>query len=103
MDRERLEFRSFFNAGPDKVTGICDGEGSDIFERDDSGGLHCIGSLYGYLPEEISEMSDAELEEAIAISGIKYERCQQWYVPEASDEYFAQVEEDKRNDIDDLV
>ena len=48
MDRERLEFRHFINAGPDKVTGI-------------------------------------------------------WYVPEASDEYFAQVEEDTRNDIDDLV
>lgn len=70
MDRERLEFRYFFNAGLDKVAGICDGEGSDIFERDDSGGLHYIGSLYGYLPEDISEMSDDELEEAMATSGI---------------------------------
>lgn len=70
MDRERLEFRYFFNAGLDKVTGICDGEGSDVFERDDSGGLHYIGSLYGYLPEDISEMSDDELEEAMATSGI---------------------------------
>lgn len=70
MDRNRLEFRYFFNAGLDKVTGICDGEGSDIFERDDSGGLHYIGSLYGYLPEDISEMSDDELEEAMATSGI---------------------------------
>ena len=70
MDRERLEFRYFFNAGLDKVTGICDGEGSDIFERDDSGSLHYIGSLYGYLPEDISGMSDEELEEAIATSGI---------------------------------
>lgn len=70
MDRERLEFRYFFNAGLDKVTGICDGEGSDIFERDDSGSLHYIGSLYDYLPEEISGMTDDELEEAIATSGI---------------------------------
>ena len=70
MDRERLEFRYFFNAGLDKTTGICDGEGSDVFERDDSGGLHYIGSLYGYLPEDISEMSDGELEEAMAASGI---------------------------------
>lgn len=50
--------------------GIWDREGSDIFERDDSGGLHYIGSLYGYLPEDISEMSDDELEEAMATSGI---------------------------------
>ena len=70
MDRERLEFRYFFNAGLDRTTGICDGEGSDVFERDDSGGLHYIGSLYGYLPEDISEMSDDELEEAMATSGI---------------------------------
>ena len=70
MDRERLEFRYFFNAGLDKTTGICDGEGSDIFERDDSGGLHYIGSLYGYVPSEVSEMTDDELEEAMATSGI---------------------------------
>lgn len=70
MDRERLEFRYFFNAGLDKETGILDGEGSDIFERDDSGGLHYIGSLYGYVPSEVSEMTDDELEEAIATSGI---------------------------------
>ena len=70
MDRERLEFRYFFNAGLDRTTGICDGEGSDIYERDDSGGLHYIGSLYGYLPSEISEMSDHELEEAMVTSGI---------------------------------
>lgn len=70
MDKERLEFRYFFNAGLDRTTGICDGEGSDIFERDDSGGLHYIGRLYGYLPKEISEMTDDELEEAMATSGI---------------------------------
>ena len=70
MDRERLEFRYFFNAGLDRTTGILDGEGSDIFERDDSGGLHYIGSLYGYVPSEVSEMTDDEFEEAMATSGI---------------------------------
>ena len=70
MDRERLEFKYFFNAGLDKTTGICDGEGSDVYERDDFGGLHYIGSLYGYLPEEISEMTDDELDAAMATSGI---------------------------------
>lgn len=70
MDRERLEFRYFFNAGLDKETGILDGEGSDIFERDDSGDLHYIGSLYGYVPSEVSEMTDDEFEEAMATSGI---------------------------------
>ena len=75
MDRERLEFRYFFNAGLDKTTGICDGEGSDVFERDDSGGLHYIGSLYGYLPEEISGMTDSELDEAMVTSGIFTNAC----------------------------
>lgn len=75
MNRDRLEFGYFFNPGLDKVTGICDGEGSDIYERDDSGGLHYIGSLYGYLPEDISEMTDAELDEAMAASGIFTNAC----------------------------
>ena len=70
MDRERLEFRYFFNAGLDRTTGICDAEGSDIFERDDSGALHYIGSLYGYLPGEVSEMTDEELEQAMYACGI---------------------------------
>lgn len=75
MGRERLEFKYFFNAGLDKVTGICDGEGSDIYEKDDSGGLHYIGSLYGYLPEEISGMTDDEFDEAMATSGIFANAC----------------------------
>jgi hypothetical protein len=75
MDRERLEFKYFFNAGLDKVTGICDGEGSDIYEIDDSGSPHYIGSLYGYLPGEVSEMSDGELEEVMAESGIFTNAC----------------------------
>ena len=75
MNRDRLEFKYFFNAGLDKTTGICDGEGSDVYERDDFGGLHYIGSLYGYLPEEISEMTDAELDEAMVTSGIFTNAC----------------------------
>jgi hypothetical protein len=75
MDKEKLEFRYFFNAGLDKTTGICDGEGTDIYERDDTGGLHYIGSLYGYLPEEISGMTDSELDEAMATSGIFTNAC----------------------------
>ena len=70
MDKERLKFKYFFDAGLDRTTGICDGEGSDIFERDDSGALHYIGSLYGYLPSEVSEMSDEELEQAMYACGI---------------------------------
>lgn len=75
MDRDRLEFKYFFNAGLDKVTGICDGEGSDVYERDDRGGLYYIGSLYGYLPEEISGMTDSELDEAMVTSGIFTNAC----------------------------
>ena len=75
MNRDKLEFKYFFNAGLDRTTGICDGEGSDIFERDDSGGLHYIGSLYGYLPEEISGMTDSELDEAMVTSGIFTNAC----------------------------
>ena len=75
MNRDRFEFKYFFNAGLDKTTGICDGEGSDVYERDDSGGLHYIGSLYNYLPEEISEMTDAELDEAMVTSGIFTNAC----------------------------
>ena len=75
MNRDRLEFKYFFNAGLDRTTGICDGEGSDVYERDDSGGLHYIGSLYGYLPEEISGMTDSELDEAMVTSGIFTNAC----------------------------
>ena len=70
MDRERLEFIYFFNAGIDKCTGICDGEGSDVFEIDLMGGKHWIGSLYWVLPSEISLMDDDELEELLTENGI---------------------------------
>ena len=63
IDREQFEFRYFFNAGLDKTTGICDGEGSDVYELDDDGGKHFIGCIYGIMPSDISEMTDDELEE----------------------------------------
>ena len=47
-----------------------DGEGSDVFERDDSGALHYIGSIYGYLPGELSEMADEEFEQAVYTCGM---------------------------------
>ena len=75
MNRDKLEFKYFFNAGLDRTTGICDGEGSDIYEIDDSDGAHYIGSLYGYLPSEVSGMSDGELEEVMAESGIFTNAC----------------------------
>ena len=70
MRRENLEFRYFFNAGLDKVTGICDGEGSDVFEHDELGTPHYIGSLYNIMPSELAEMEDPELENLLAENGI---------------------------------
>lgn len=65
MDRSRLEFRYFFNAGIDRVTGDCDVEGSDVFEIDDWGDRRYLGSVPYVFPEDIQEMTDSELEEAL--------------------------------------
>ena len=65
MDRNRLEFRYFFNAGLDKTTCQCDVEGSDVFEDG-----HYIGSINWVTPSEISEMEDDEVEELLAENGI---------------------------------
>ncbi len=70
MDRERLEFRYFFNAGMDRKTGIVDGEGCDVIELDAEGQGHYIGSVYGVLPGEVSGMDDRELENMLAVNGI---------------------------------
>ena len=73
MDKEKLEFRYFFNAGLDKATGICDGEGTDIYERDDSDVFyegHYVGSVKWVLPDELSEMEDDELEGLFVWNGI---------------------------------
>lgn len=58
MDRSKLTFRYFFNAGLDKTTGMCDIEGTDVYEDG-----HYVGSIYWKLPNEIEEMEDDELEE----------------------------------------
>jgi hypothetical protein len=65
MDREKLEFRYFFNAGIDRVTCECDVEGSDVFYEG-----HYVGSVKWVLPLELSEMDDYELEEQFACNGI---------------------------------
>ena len=65
MDRSKFEFRYFFNAGIDTVTGECDVEGTDVYEDG-----HYIGSVKWKLPNELSEMDDDELEEIFAENGI---------------------------------
>lgn len=65
MDRNKLEFRYFFNAGLDRATCQCDVEGSDVFEDG-----HYIGSINWVVPSEISEMTDDELEELLAENNI---------------------------------
>ena len=65
---DRLKLRYFFNAGIDKETGICDGEGTDfIYIQADSEEL-LLGSLYGFTPQEVSAMPDEELERALTTS-----------------------------------
>ena len=63
--RERLEFRYFFNAGLDKATGICDGEGSDVFYVEPDGSERYLGALYDFTPADVAEMSDLRLEWAL--------------------------------------
>ena len=62
MDRDKFEFRYYFNAGINKATGMCDEEGSDVF--DDNYVLHYIGSLPYIYPGDIADMTDEELEVA---------------------------------------
>lgn len=70
MDRKRLEFRYFFNAGLDKDTGICDGEGCDVIKLDEQGTEQYIGSIYGVLPGDIPGMTDEALENLLAAYGM---------------------------------
>lgn len=58
MDREKLEFRYFFNAGIDRVTCECDVDGTDVYYDG-----HYVGSVKWVLPDELSEMEDNELEQ----------------------------------------
>ena len=65
MDRSKLTFKYFFNAGLDETTCQCDVEGSDVYEDG-----HYIGSINWVTPSEISEMEHSELEELLATNGI---------------------------------
>lgn len=65
IDREELEFKYFFNAGLDRTTCICDGEGSDVFQNG-----HYVGSVYWKKPYELAAMDDDELEEVFNECGI---------------------------------
>ena len=61
MDREKLYFRYFFNAGLDRVTCECDVEGTDVYYEG-----HYVGSVKWKMPCELAEMTDDELEEVFA-------------------------------------
>ena len=65
LDRKKLEFRYFFNAGLDRATCECDVEGSDVFYEG-----HYVGSVKWVLPDELSEMEDDELKERFALNNI---------------------------------
>lgn len=65
MNRDKLTFRYFFNAGIDRITGICDAEGTDILYDG-----YYVGCIYFKHPSELAEMEDEELEEVFAENGI---------------------------------
>lgn len=58
MDRSKLWFRYFFNAGLDRHTCECDVEGTDVYYDE-----QYVGSVNWKLPDELEEMTDDELEE----------------------------------------
>ena len=66
MDRNTLEFKHFFNAGIDRATCICDGEGTDVFQNGEY-----IGSIYWKLPTEVASLDDDELEELFYENNIR--------------------------------
>ena len=49
--------RAFFNAGLNRETLMCDEEGTDFYDEDT---LEYIGSVSGYTPMEIEEMTEEE-------------------------------------------
>lgn len=68
MDRSKLWFRYFFNAGLDKVICEYDVEGTDVYYDE-----HYVGSVNWVLPDELSEMDDDELEEIFDECGILFD------------------------------
>ena len=65
IDRDNLTFQAFFNAGIDRLTGECDVEGVDVFDRG-----HYVGSIKWVSPLDISGMEDDELEQLLLENGI---------------------------------
>lgn len=68
MDRSKLWFRYFFNAGLDKVICEYDVEGTDVYYDE-----HYVGSVNWVLPDELSEMDDDELKEIFDENGILFD------------------------------
>lgn len=69
-ERDRYGFRYYFNAGIDKVTGNCDEEGLDVFDKDTEGNFHYIASLPYKSVDDIAYMTDDEFEEVLAEHGV---------------------------------
>lgn len=69
-ERDGYGFRNFFNAGLDKMTGICDGEGVDVFIKGASGSWHFIQNVYGYMIADVFNMTDAEFQNWLDEYGI---------------------------------
>ena len=57
VTRGGYRFRYFFNAGLNKQTGICDEEGSDVFDEETN---EFIGTISGVTPDSIEEMDEAD-------------------------------------------
>ena len=63
MDRKQFHFRYYFNAGLNRETCNVDEEGTDVFRMHEDGNSDYVGSIPWYLPEELTEMDDTELDE----------------------------------------
>lgn len=57
VTRGGYRFHYFFNAGHNKQTGICDEEGSDVFDEETN---EFIGTISGVTPDAIEEMDEAD-------------------------------------------
>ena len=69
-ERDGYGFRNFFNAGLDKMTGVCDGEGVDIYDIDDQGEAHFVAMVYGVFVSDIYDMTDSEFDNFLAENGV---------------------------------
>lgn len=65
MNRGRLSFRYFFNAGYDPETNETDLEGTDVFQDG-----HYVGMLRWVVPTDIIDMDDEELEQTLIENNI---------------------------------